>query len=184
MVLSIIVALVVVLYFLYATLIHKKNKVHEAAAGIDVQLNKRYDAIPNLLTIAAKFMEHERGLMEQITALRAHAMASSFIDKPEETIKLQNELTAKLHEFNVSVENYPDLKSNQAIIDAMEAVRENEENIAAARRFYNSAVNTLNNAVEIFPSSLIARLLKIEKAVFFEAPEAVKRSINAGDYFK
>lgn len=179
-----ILVIVAILYFLYASLIHKKNKVKEASSGIDVQLKKRYDLIPNLIQSASKFMNHEKQLMEEITSLRTEAMKNSFIKDPKTSSKLENQLSSKLHEFNISVENYPDLKSNQTMVELMSALQEVEENIAAARRFYNSAVNDLNNAVEIFPSSFIAHLLHIQQKDFFETPTEEKVSINVGDYFK
>lgn len=179
-----LLAIIATLYFIYASLIRKKNKLKEASSGIDVQLKKRYDTIPNLLQSAAKFMVHEKSLMEEITQLRTEAMQGSFVKDPKKAVKIENELSAKLREFNISVENYPDLKSNQTMLQAMNAMQEVEESIAAARRFYNAAVNDLNNAVEIFPSSMIARWLNIQQAVFFEAPEEEKQPINAGDFFK
>ena len=171
------------LYGLYVSLIRKKNKVKEASSGIDVQLKKRCDTIPNLLQTAAKFMAHEKELMNEITQLRTQAMNESFKDNPKQAMQIENALSEKLRLFNVSVENYPDLKSNQTMIQAMSALAETEESIAAARRFYNSAVNDLNNAVEIFPGNLVAKWLHIETAMFFVAPEDEKKAINVKDYF-
>jgi len=179
-----ILALVAVFYMLYVSLIKKKNKVKEASSGVDVQLKKRHDLIPNLLQTAAKFMAHETQLMEDITKLRTEAMNSSFANDPKQTAKLENNLSAKLRELNVSVENYPNLKSDQTMVQAMESMKDVEEHIAAARRFYNSAVNELNNAVEIFPSNLVANMLGIKQAVFFEIPENERQPVHAGDYFK
>ena len=177
--------IVIVFYILYVGIITKKNKVKEAEAGIDVQLKKRYDLIPNLLTMAAKFMEHESRLMEEITKLRTAAMENSFKDNPAEKIKNEQLLESKLKEFNISVENYPYLKSDQTMLQAMQNMSEVEEHIAASRRFYNSAVNDLKNTVEIFPSSLIAAMLGIKADMpYFEAEEAAKKEIKSGDYFK
>lgn len=177
--------ILVVLYVIYVGVITKKNKVKEAASGIDVQLKKRYDLIPNLLTMAAKFMEHESKLMDEITKLRTAAMDNSFKDNPQEKIRAEQQLESKLKEFNISVENYPDMKSNQTMLQAMQAMNEVEEHIAASRRFYNSAVNDLKNATEIFPSSLIAASLGIKADMpYFEAEEAAKATINSQDYFK
>ncbi|MBQ8465813.1 MAG: LemA family protein [Alphaproteobacteria bacterium] len=179
-----LLAIMAVFYFIYVSLIKKKNKVKEASSGIDVQLKKRYDTIPNLLSMASKYMSFEENLLKEITQLRTQAMETSFLKNPKESVKLENKLSSKLKEFNVSVENYPDLKSSQPMVQAMSSLSDVEENIAAARRFYNAAVNDLNNAVEIFPSSLIANMLNIKQAVFFETPENEKQSIQAGDYFK
>lgn len=181
---TIFLSVIAVLYLVYVALIRKKNKVKEAASGIDVQLKKRYDLIPNLLQAAAKFMEHEKRLMEEITSLRTEAMNNSFMKNPQVSSKIENELSSKLHDFNISVENYPDLKSSQTMVQLMSSLQDVEENLAAARRFYNSAVNDLNNAVEIFPVSIIAHWLHIETKDFFKAPEEEKKSINVGDYLK
>ena len=173
-----------ILYGLYVKLIQKKNKVKEAMGGIDVQLRKRYDLIPNILTIANRFMEHEKGLMTEITELRTAASAiRSNPDTISEKIKLDNEITSKMGQFFVSVENYPQLKSDQTMVQAMQTYSEVEEHIAAARRFYNSAVNDLNNAVEIFPSSVIAAAINISSCPFFETEESVRKPVSASDYF-
>lgn len=189
--LSLIVMSVVVLgilllplYSLYVGVIKKKNKVKEAMAGIDVQLEKRYDLIPNILTIANKFMEHEKSLISEITQLRTQASGiHSNQDNISEKFNLDNAISSKMGQLLVNVENYPQLKSDQTMLQAMQTYAEVEEHIAAARRFYNSAVNELNNAVEIFPSSMIASFLGITAHPFFESVEAAKQSVNAADYF-
>lgn len=181
-----LIAIIVILplYMLYVGVIKKKNKVKEAMAGIDVQLKKRYDLIPNILTIANKFMEHEKSLISEITQLRTQASGiKSNQDTISDKINLDNSISSKMSQLIVSVENYPQLKSDQTMMQAMQTYSEVEEHIAAARRFYNSAVNELNNAVEIFPSSMIASFLDISVYPFFEADEAAKRSVNASDYF-
>lgn len=182
----IVVAVLVigVLYSLYVKLVQKKNKVREAMGGVDVQLKKRYDLIPNILTIANKFMEHERGLIEDITNLRVQASAiRSDADTISKKMELDKQITTKMGQLMVNVENYPQLKSDQTMEQAMQTYAEVEEHIAAARRFYNSAVNDLNNAVEIFPSSILASMLGIAQYPFFEADEEARKSINASDYF-
>ncbi len=179
------VIVLIALYGMYVALIQKRNKVKEAMGGIDVQLNKRYSLIPNILTIANKFMEHERGLMEDITKLRAQAAGiRSTADTISEKIQLDNQIASKMGQLMVNVENYPQLKSDQTMIQAMQTYSEVEEHIAAARRFYNSAVNDLNNSVEIFPSSLVAGMVGISSYPFFEASEAARQEVNASAYFK
>lgn len=178
---------VVVLYCygLYVGLIKSRNKVKEAFADVDVQLNKRYDLIPNILNMAAKFMEHEKTLLSEIVRLRSEAMAQNFEANPSERMKIEDMLEDKLKSFWLNVENYPDLKSNQTMIQAMQTFTETEEHIAAARRFYNAALVDLRNKVEIFPSSWIAMLvgIKVDKP-FFAAPEAAKERIDSKDFFK
>ena len=165
-------------YLIYVQLIKKKNKVKEAEGSVDVQLKKRYDLIPNILTIAKKFMEHERSLIEDITKLRTQAAKAN---EMSEKIKLDNAIKGKMEQLMINVENYPQLKSDATTVQAMQTYAEVEEHIAAARRFYNSAVNELNNAVEIFPSSAIAGMLNIKAKPFFEVQENERRPINASD---
>ncbi len=180
------IALLVLFYILYARLIKTRNKVQESMSDIDVQLKKRYDLIPNMLNMAAKFMEHEKKLMTELADLRTRAMQNTFAAAPKEKMELENLLNQKMQEFKISLENYPDLKSNQTMMTAMQSMNEVEEHIAAARRFYNSNVNELKNLVEIFPSSLVASMLGItyENMPFFEISEAERQPINSADYFK
>lgn len=180
------IAILIVFYALYVRLISIRNKVKESAADIDVQLKKRYDLIPNMLQMAAKFMEHEKSLMTELTELRTKAMSSTFAASPKEKMELESLLNQKLNDFKISLENYPDLKSNQTMITAMQSMNEVEEHISAARRFYNSNVNQLKNAVEIFPGNIVAALLGINYAdtPFFEISDVEKQPINSANYFK
>lgn len=182
---AVVLITIVALYNIYVSIIKKKNKVKEAMAGIDVQLNKRYSLIPNILTIANKFMEHERELLKGITELRSRAAGIKSTDQTiSEKIKLDNEISSRMSQLLVNVENYPQLKSDQTMIQAMQTYSEVEEHIAAARRFYNSAVNDLNNAVEIFPGSLVAGFIGVKSYPFFEVDESAKQEISASDYLK
>ena len=171
------VVVIVLFYAQYVRLITVRNKVRESAADIDAQLKKRYDLIPNMLQMAAKFMEHEKSLMTELTELRTKAMSSTFVGAPKEKMELESLLNQKLNDFKVSLENYPDLKSNQTMIAAMQSMNEVEEHISAARRFYNSNVNRLKNSVEIFPGNLVAKLVGVNYAdtPFFEISESVSR---------
>ena len=178
--------ILVLLYIAYVRLIAKKNKVREALASIDVQLKKRYDLIPNILFMANKFMEHERSLLDDITKLRTEAvkMTSSF-DNVKDKIALDAEIKNKMGQLMVSVENYPQLKSDQTMIQAMSTYNEVEEHIAAARRFYNSAVLELNNAVETVPTKWFAESLGIKSELpYFEiTDEKERKSIDAKAFF-
>lgn len=180
------VVVIVLFYAQYVRLITVRNKVKESAADIDAQLKKRYDLIPNMLQMAAKFMEHEKSLMTELTELRTKAMSSTFVGAPKEKMELESLLNQKLNDFKVSLENYPDLKSNQTMIAAMQSMNEVEEHISAARRFYNSNVNRLKNSVEIFPGNLVAKLVGVNYAdtPFFEISETEKQPINSSNYFK
>ncbi len=174
----------VAIYSIYVSLIKKRNKVQEAFSSISIQLKKRYDLIPNILTIANKFMEHERGLMSEITKLRSQVLAvpEGFANL-DKKVELDNIIKSKMQQLLVSVENYPQLKSDATMVTAMQTYNEVEEHIAAARRFFNSAVNELNNAVDIFPSSVIATVIGIKRQNFFEITETEAKPVNAQDFF-
>lgn len=180
------IAVVILFYAQYVRLLSVRNKVKESAADIDVQLKKRYDLIPNMLQMAAKFMEHEKSLMTELTELRTKAMANTFAGAPKEKMELESLLNQKLNDFKVSLENYPDLKSNQTMIAAMQSMNEVEEHISAARRFYNSNVNRLKNAAEIFPGNIVAAMAGVnyKDTPFFEISEAERKPVNSSDYFK
>ena len=172
-------------YSAYVTVIKRKNKAAEAFASIDVQLKQRYDLIPNILTIAQKFMDHERSLIEDVTKLRTQAVSlSDNYEDIDKKIALDKEISKKMNDIMVSVENYPQLKSDQTMVTAMQTYNEVEAHIAAARRFYNSAANELKNAVEIFPYSFFARQLNIQPVDFFSIEERERQVINAKDFLK
>lgn len=172
-------------YMTYASVIQKKNKVMEAFRSIDVQLQKRYDLIPNILTIAQKFMEHEKGLFEEVTKLRTQALSTpADMDNMGKKIQLDSQIKGLMGQIMVAVENYPQLKSDQTMVTAQQTYNEVEEHIAAARRFYNAAVLDLNNAVEIFPSSIFAAMVGARKQEFFQADEAARKVVSAADILK
>ena len=179
-----VVFIIAVLYSLYVKLIKQKNTVAEAFSGVDVQLKKRYDLIPNILVIANKFMEHERELLEGITALRSQAAnLPADLSKANEKFEIDNKISSMMGQLRVQVENYPQLKADQTMIQAMQTYEEQEAHIAAARSFYNAAVKELNNSVEIFPSSLVAALIGIKSAPFIQAAEQERERVDASQYF-
>lgn len=179
----IVVALVVCIYLysLYVTVVKNKNTVLEALSGIDVQLRKRYDLIPNVLTIAKKFMEHENELFEKITALRSQAIDAKLGSK--EKFQAENALDAQLKSLMVNVENYPTLKSDSMMVQAMNTYNEVEENISAARRFYNSALTQLKNSIQIFPGSLFASFAgETVNLSYYEADSVSKEPVSAKQF--
>lgn len=184
-ILTILVVAALMLYLLYAGIIKNRNKAQEALSGIDVQLNKRHDLIPNILTIAKKFMEHEKSLLEEVTKLRTQAMQGydkTDKNQVQEHLNLESLLQGKMGQLMVAVEAYPDLKSDATMVQAQQTYNEVEEHIAASRRFYNAAVTQLNNSVQIFPGSIIANMINVKEMPFFDAPEAVKEPVNASDF--
>ena len=179
---------VLVLYMLYVKLITRRNKAREALSTIDVQLRQRHDLIPNVVTLAQKFMTHEKELLEGLVAARTQAQQPYRADDPaavRQHIEAEQQLSAGLGRLFAVAENYPELRSSETIVTAQQTLNEVEGHIAAARRFYNSAVTELNNAVEIFPSSLVASLAGVQKMPFYEVEDAsVRAPVNVADYMK
>ena len=174
--------IILLLYFLYARIIKNKNKAYEALAGIDVQLKNRSNLIPNILLIAKKFMEHEKELISTVTELRTKTdkdYDSNDAAAVKEHMQCASALGAQMGQLMISVEAYPDLKSDQTMQQAQLSYNEVETKIAAARRFYNSAVGQLNNSIEIFPGSIIARYANASVMPFYEVDEASKAPVDA-----
>jgi LemA protein len=172
---------------MYYNLINRKNKALEALSGIDVQLKMRSDLIPNILTIAQKFMDHEKSLITEVTELRTRLAKDYDKTNPAEVsdhLKMAEALSSSMGKLMVAVEAYPDLKSDETMLNAQRTYSEVESRISAARRFYNSAVTQLNNSVEIFPSSVIARYVGVSAMPFYEAEEAAKAPVNASDFLR
>ncbi|HCX68404.1 LemA family protein [Parvibaculum sp.] len=165
-------------YAWYASLITRRNEVREAMGSIDVQLRKRFDLLPNIVALATKFMTHEKELLEGLTALRAKVGVPYSKDDPKavaEHLEASKGLEQGMARFFAVAENYPELRSAETITRAQETFEEVEGNIAAARRFYNSAVTRLNNAVEIFPGSFIARIANVQPFPFYEVEDPAAR---------
>ena len=178
----VVVTITLLLYVLYARIIKNKNKVYEALAGIDVQLKNRSNLIPNILEIAKKFMEHEKELISSVTELRTKTdkdYDSNDSAAVKEHMAVASALDAQMGQLMISVEAYPDLKSDQTMQQAQLSYNEVETKIAAARRFYNSAVGQLNNSIEIFPGSFLAQYANASVMPFYEADEASKAPIDA-----
>lgn len=183
---SVVVLLVVlaaVSYSFYAGVIKARNQLDEALSGIDVQLKKRADLIPNVLKIAQKFMKHEKDMFTEITELRTEVMK-----QPVGTAKrfaAESKLQDAMKQLVVSVENYPQLKSDATMTKAMDTYSDVEENIAASRRFYNSALRDLKNKTQIFPGNLFACFAgDISKYAYFQASDDDKKSVDVDDYLK
>ena len=179
--LSIIGILVVVFYLWYAGIIKKRNTGYEALSGIDVQLKKRSNLIPNILKIAQKFLQHEKSLLTEITELRTKALTGGISDN--EKVDLDNKITSHLGGIMVAVENYPDLKASDNFIQLQRSLNEVEEQISASRRSYNAAVTDYNNGVEMFPTNLIAGMMSFKRKNVFEIPDVQRENVDVENLF-
>jgi LemA protein len=181
-ILILIAVVAVVGILIYNTLVARRNQCDNIFASIDALLRKRYNLIPNLVTLMKESMQYEKDLLEKVTALRARAMRPDLT--PEQKIAIADELTTPLHGLMVAVENYPELRANEQIMQLMRTLNEIEEQIAAARRAYNQAVTDYNNARQMFPSSLIAGWFSFEPKTLFEIPETERKNIDIKELLK
>jgi len=166
---------------MYNSLIRRRNMVDQAFSSIDVQLTQRYDLIPKLVESVKQYMTHERGLLEDIVRLRSQAIASR---DPQDKIRADNELSRAMGQLNVTMENYPQLKASDTFVQLQRSLNEVEEQLAAARRSYNAAVTDYNNAVQTFPSSMIAQSMSFGLRQTFVAEETKRRDVDMKSLFK
>lgn len=164
-ILLVCLAVFTALILIYNSIIYKKNQVKSIKSSVDVQLKKRYDLIPNLVSCVKEIMVHEKDILIKITQLRSMAMSTQ---DEQKVFELNNQISKALGDIKIAIEAYPQIKSNQNMILLQKTLNEIEEQISAARRTYNSSVMIYNNALEMFPSNIIANCFKFKKADFFQ----------------
>lgn len=186
-----LVVVLILLYVWYVTIIARRNATLDALSGVDVQLKKRHDLIPNVLAIAKRFMLHEQQLLEDITRLRAEAFSALQQTEQNQSAKdvsahfaLEQQLQGAMSRLLVQAEAYPELTSSTPMVNAQQTYLEVETNIAAARRFYNTSVRRLRNSTEIFPGSLIVKIVAIDTYPFFQADSAALQPVDAAALLK
>jgi LemA protein len=171
-VIAIVVILVVFLISLYNGLIQKRLRVDEAFSQIDVQLKRRHDLIPNLVNAVKGYMGFEQKVLTDVTNARAAAVAAG-AQGPAAQAQAENALTGTLRSLFAVVENYPELKANQNVLELQEQLTTTENQISFARQHYNASVNEYNAGIATFPAVVLAGMLGFTKRDFFEAePEA------------
>jgi LemA protein len=175
-VLIIIVAVIGYAIFLYNSLVRNRQLAQEAWSGIDVQLKRRTDLIPNLMEAVKGYMGHERQTLEAVTEARAAAQAGAG-GTPEQRAKLEGQLSAALGRLFAVAEAYPDLKASANFLQFQGELSNIEDELQFSRRYYNGAVRNLNVAVESFPSSLVAGNFGFSKMEYFELENAADRAV-------
>lgn len=166
------IVLLAIFILIYNKLIRLKNLVSEAWSGIDVQLKRRYDLIPNLVATVKGYSEHEATTLTKVTQLRTIAMGASSID---DKIKAENALTGSLKSLFAVAENYPDLKANQNFVHLQKDLSEIEEQLQLARRYYNAVTREYNSSIQTFPNNLVANFLQYKTQPFFEINNDIER---------
>jgi LemA protein len=168
-----IVAIVLWVILSYNRLVSLRNRAKEAWADIDVQLKRRHDLIPNLVETVKGYAVHEREVFEKVTEARAKAMGARESQDLKKMAEAENYLAQTLKSLFAVAENYPDLKASQNFLELQRELRDTEDKIMYARRFYNANVRDLNIAIESFPTNIIASIFGFKKMDLFEisAPE-------------
>jgi len=171
-----LVLVIIVIIFIYNSLVQKRNQVTNAFSSVDVMLKKRADLIPNLVSTVKGYAKHEQSLLERVTALRTTTQNQT--TATVERFQAEADLTSALSKITILREAYPDLKANRQFLQLMAALNEAEEQISAARRAYNASVNDYNNSVDMFPSSVVAAAFRFQRQVLFVASESEKVNVT------
>lgn len=175
-ILALVVAIIGYAIVIYNGLVRNRQMVEEGWSGIDVQLKRRTDLIPNMLETVKGYMSHERETLEAVTNARAAATAAAN-GTPEQRSAAEGRLSSALGRLIATAEAYPDLKANTTFLEFQDTLRTVEDEIQMSRRYYNGAVRNLNIQVDSFPSNLIANAFKFVKAQYFELENEADRQV-------
>lgn len=164
-VLGLLALLIIVYVVLYNSLVTLKVRVDEAWSDITVQLKRRYDLIPNLVEAVKGYAKHEKDVFEKVTEARANALGAKGV---KETAAAENQFEGALKSLFAVSENYPQLRASENFQQLQSELVDTEDKVQAARRFYNGGVRDLNTKLKVFPSNIVAGMLKYEPREFFE----------------
>ena len=155
----------------YNRLVRDKHRVFSGWSDIDVQLKRRHDLLPKLVSTIKQYAEYEQSTLNHVTELRQQAQV---LQQAGERSGVENQLSQSLIKIYALVEDYPELKANQSYLDLQHEITAVERDIQFARRYYNGAVNNLNTRLETFPDLIVASLLKFKPAEYFEFTETIE----------
>lgn len=172
----------------YNGFVRLRNVIQESWRQVDVELNRRYELIPNLIETVRAYAAHERNTLSEITSLRTRAQGLAQAEgghaPSPERAQVEEQLSGAVRNLMVSVESYPQLQSNQNFLELQRQLAETEDRIANGRRYYNANVRNYNVRVESVPSNILANMFRFEKATYFEVNDpAVRRApdVNFGE---
>ena len=172
--LGVVVLLLVGAVTIYNKLVTNKNLVAEGWSGIDVQLKRRNDLIPNLIETVKGYMGHERGVLDQVTELRTKSQAAQSVG---DKAKVEGAMGAALANLFAVAENYPDLKASQNFMDLQKSLADIEDQVQLARRYYNGTARNFNILIQSFPSNLMASAFGFTTVEYFEIEDAAERAV-------
>lgn len=167
-VIVVVVILAALLVSMYNSLVKMRNNRENAFADIDVQLKQRHDLVPQLVETVKGYAAHEKDTLERVINARNGAIGAKTID---EKIVAENALSSALSGLKITLEAYPDLKANQNFLQLQEEIADLENKLSSVRRYFNSATKEYNNAVETFPSNILAGMFGFRKEVMFDLGE-------------
>ena len=167
-VIVVVVILAAWLVSMYNSLVKMRNNRENAFADIDVQLKQRHDLVPQLVETVKGYAAHEKDTLERVINARNAAIGAKTID---EKIVAENALSSALSGLKITLEAYPDLKANQNFLQLQEEIADLENKLSSVRRYFNSATKEYNNAVETFPSNILAGMFGFRKEVMFDLGE-------------
>jgi len=165
----------------YNNLIKKRNEVDNAFSGMDVQLKKRYDLIPNLVATVKGYMKHEKDILTKLTKLRTSVKHKTL--NTNQKIVLDNEVTQEISKIVIAVENYPDLKASEPFLNLQRSLNEAEAQISAARRTFTAVVTDYNNGISVFPKNLVAKAADMKPKNVFAINEKQRKNIDSNNLF-
>lgn len=174
-VIAIIIILTLYIWSIYNKFATGKVRIREAFSGIDVQLKRRVDLIPNLIETVKGYAKHEKEVFENVTKARSQLMKA---ETPGQKAESNNMLSDALKSLFAVSENYPDLKASQNFLQLQEELSDTENKIAYARQFYNSNVRDYNTALVNFPSNMIGNLFTFKEEEFFESTEQERKPVK------
>ncbi|MEI9865932.1 MAG: LemA family protein [Limisphaerales bacterium] len=179
LIIAVVIVLLPVIFVIaqYNGLVALKNYIRESWSNVDTELKRRYDLIPNLVSVVKGYAAHERGTLERVTELRNRCVANN--GSPSEQAADEKQLVDSLKQLLVVVENYPQLKADQNFLKLQTELVNTEDRIQAARRFYNGNVRDYRNKCETFPSNLVANVFGFKsEGDFFSVPPSVEEVPN------
>ncbi len=174
-VLGLIAILVVYLWSTYNSLVILKTRIKEAFSGIDVQLKRRVDLIPNLVETVKGYAKHEKQVFENVTKARSSLLSAETLQQKAEA---NNQLTTTLKSLFAVAEAYPQLRASDNFSDLQRQLGDTEDKIAYSRQFYNSNVLDYNTKIKLFPNSVIANMFKFAEEPFFAASEEERKKVE------
>jgi LemA protein len=170
-----VVVVVLFLWSLYNTLITMSTQIDEAWSQIDVQLKRRTDLIPNIVSSVKGYAKHEKSVFEDVTKARSTMMKA---ETPQSMAKASDGLSSALKSLFAIAENYPELKANENFVQLQNQLSDTEDKIAYSRQFYNSTVTDFNVKVRVFPNTIIAGMLGFKEKPFFKTEGAERESVK------